>query len=139
MEHVLARPAEAERAKTGLIGDAEKIVALGEGPDRAAFALGEAPLGALHEAAPPGVRRRVADGPEDGLSGRRRKAAARQREGGLDREAVRIGEPFRRVLEDDGLIAAHLVAAGQADRTRASFEVDMDFDVSHDRSAPACA
>lgn len=139
LEHVIARPAEAERTKTGLIGDAEKIVAFGEGSDRAAFALGEAPLRALHEAAPPGVGGGVAKGPEDGLSCRRREAAAGQCESGLDREAVRIAEPFRRILEHYGLIAPHLVASCQAERTRASVEVDMDFDVSHDRLDPASA
>src|SRR5262245_54729070 len=44
LKHLLALPAEAERAKAGLIGDAKEIVTFGEGPDRAAFALGEAPL-----------------------------------------------------------------------------------------------
>lgn len=139
MEHVIACPAELERAKTGLIGDAKKIVTFGEGSDGATFVRGRTPLGALHQAAPPGVGGRVANGPEDGLAGRRRKTAAGQCESGLDRKAIRIGEPFRRVFEDDDLVAPYLVAAGQADRTCAPFEVDMNFDVSHDRYDLVCA
>lgn len=34
--------------------------------------------------------------------------------------------------EDYVLGAPHLVAVGQADRTCAPFEIDMDFDISHD-------
>jgi hypothetical protein len=46
------------------------------------------------------------------------------------------GEPFRCVLADDRLVASNLVAAGEGDGMCASLEVDMDLDVSHDRSAP---
>lgn len=47
---------------------------------------------------------------------------------------------IRALLEHDGLVAARLVAAGDADGTRASVAVDMDFDISYGRSAfPMCA
>jgi hypothetical protein len=139
LEHILPRPAEAESTKAGFIGNAEKIVAFEEGSDRAAFTLSEVTLGALHEATPPSIGSRVTDGPEDGSSGWRRKAAARQYQGRLDRKAVRIIDPLQRVLEHDRLVASHLVAARQADWTCPSFEIDMDFDVSHDRLDPVRA
>src|SRR5256885_1366983 len=83
------------------------------------------PARARQGAAPRGGGGGAANGPEEGLPRRRRKAAAGQCEGGLDREAIGIGEPFRRVLEHDGLVASNLVAAGQADRPCAALEVDV--------------
>ena len=57
LENLFADPTEAERAKPGLVGDAKQIVAFRERTNRAAFALGEAALSALHKAAAPGIRR----------------------------------------------------------------------------------
>lgn len=69
---------------------------------------------------------------------------ASRRPDGIRREerGDRIGEPFRRVFEDDGLAARTLLllaAADQADRTGTPFDVDMNFNISRDRSVPMCA
>lgn len=65
---------------------------------------------------------------------------ASRRLDGIRREerGDRIGEACRRVFEDDGLAGPYL-AANQANRTRTPFDVDMNFNISHDQSAPMCA
>jgi hypothetical protein len=57
LEAFIADPAESKCAESGLVGNAEEIIAFHEGANGAAFAFGEPALGTLHQAAPPGVRR----------------------------------------------------------------------------------
>ena len=66
---------------------------------------------------------------------------ASRRPDGIRREerGDRIGEPCRRVFEDDGLAAPHLAAADHADPTRTLFDVDMNFNISGDWSIRMCA
>src|SRR6185437_247806 len=65
---------------------------------QAAFAGVDAPLGlstlrTLHEAAPPSIRRRIADRTKDGLVRRRWENASRQHQCRLNRKAVFVGQP----------------------------------------------
>ena len=57
LERVVPSPTEAQCAQAGLVLHAEEMVALQERANGAAFACGKAALGALHEAATPGVGR----------------------------------------------------------------------------------
>ncbi|WJK78310.1 hypothetical protein QOV31_005195 (plasmid) [Agrobacterium fabrum] len=94
LKNLVANPAEAECAKPGLVGDAKQVVAFGQGTNGAAFAFREAALGALHEAAPPSIRRGVAHGVERRQSGGRSESATRQCKRWLQREAVRVLKPY---------------------------------------------
>ena len=57
LERVVPNPPEAQSAQPGLVCRAKEIVALQERANGTAFTCGEAPLGALHQAAPPGIGR----------------------------------------------------------------------------------
>src|SRR5438105_4923291 len=57
LESLFADPAEAECAKSGLVGDTEQVVAFYKRANRAAFPVGETAFGALHETPAPGIRR----------------------------------------------------------------------------------
>jgi hypothetical protein len=89
----------------------------------------------LHQTSAPSVGCGVADGAEDGLAGWWREAAARQLEGRLDREAIRIFEPLGRILEDDGFVTSNAVASGETDAPHAAVQLDVDFEISHCRLA----
>lgn len=52
---------------------------------------------------------------------------------------MRIGEPCRRVFEEDGLAAYILLLRNHADPTRAPVDVDINFNVSYNRSVPMWA
>jgi hypothetical protein len=130
LEYLFADPAKAERAKPGFIGDAEQVVAVREGANRAALAFGKAAFGALHEPAAPAIRCRVTDGAE-GRQPRRSEGAARQCKCRLQREAVGIFKPCTIILEEDGLRAPDAIAPRQSDRARPAVQIDMDLEVSH--------
>lgn len=93
--------------------------------------VGYAAFGALHQSAAPSIRRRVADGTKRRKSSRRCEGAASESEGGLQRKFVSVFQPLAIILEEDCLRAAHTIAPRKPDLPRATFQIDVDLEVSH--------
>ena len=131
LECLLANPTESERAETGLVSDAEQVVAFRQCTNGAIFALGEAAFGSLHQATPPGVGRGVADRAECGQPDGGNECAFGQGEGRLQREAFWVVKPRAVVFKQDGLCASNAIASRQADGASAAVQLDVHFEVSH--------
>ena len=80
LECRIVGPAETQGAKPCLVRHAKQVIDFRESADDSPGSFGLSPLGPLHEAPAPCVRRRIANRSEDSLAARRKKFAPRQRQ-----------------------------------------------------------
>lgn len=117
-------------AEARAVRDAQQIIEFCQRARRPCVALGAATHGPLHQAAAPGVGRRIADRAEQAGGGCEGATAKLRR--GSERESGDVAESVGMIFEDDRRVVATAFRRVECPDTQCCLaERDMDLDISH--------